>query len=162
LSPDQVVQIADRATTIAKLTEALSAVRTGRGEETMGLPAPMRRAAAEGLANLGFRYIGELATARVVMPQNRMGPHAIPTTEKIDRGTLESALDAFNPALAAQYRAADTDAARAALLAHLEPDVRATLASSLDLDQAASAIRAEGKHQAAAAREDADRRARED
>lgn len=162
MSPDQVVEIADRDTTIAKLAEALSALRTGRnGDETMGLPAPMRRAAAEGLANLGFRYIDALATARVVMPKTPMGAHAIPTLEKIDRGTIEAALDAFNPALAAQYRAATTDEARRALLAELEPEVQATLAKSMDMDQVASAIRAQGKNEAAAAREAADRKQRE-
>lgn len=155
-----VVQISDRETTIAKLMEALSAVKTGRRDETMGLPAPMRRAAAEGLADLGFRYIEALATQRIVMPEKSwLGSHAMPSVETIDpqsRASMEAALDEWNPELAAAYRAAQTDEQKAALLAQLQPDVAATLAKSMDMDAATSALRAEGKAEAAAQREQRD------
>lgn len=153
----EVVQISDRETTITKLAEALSALKTGRRDETVGLPAPMRRAAAEGLADLGFRFVGALATQRVVMPEKTwLGAHAMPSVETVDpqtKATMESALEAFNPELAAAYRAAQTDEDRAALLAQLQPDVAATLRNSMEFDVAASAIRAQGKAEAAAARE---------
>ncbi|GAA2418065.1 hypothetical protein GCM10009856_29600 [Mycolicibacterium llatzerense] len=153
----EVVQISDRETTITKLVDALSAVKTGRRDETMGLPAPMRRAAAEGLADLGFRYIEALATQRIVMPEKSwLGSHAIPSVESIDpesRASMEAALEEWNPELAAAVRSAETAEQKAALLAQLQPEVAATLAKSMDMDAAASAIRAEGKAEAAALRE---------
>ncbi|BDY33152.1 hypothetical protein [Mycolicibacterium mageritense] len=160
---ERVVQVADRATTVAKLADALSALKTGRrnGEETMGLPAPMRRAAAEGLADLGFRWIEAVATHRVVMPKKSwLGAHAAAGMAEVDDATMLDALDDFNPELAAAYREADTPEKRAALMEQLEPSVRDTLATSLDLDEAASAIRAQGKNEAAAERERRDARER--
>lgn len=159
-----VVQISDRETTITKLMEALSAVKTGRRDETMGLPAPMRRAAAEGLADLGFRYIEALATQRIVMPEKSwLGAHAMPSVESIDpqsRASMEAALEEWNPELAAAVRAAETDEQKAALLAQLQPEVAATLAKSMDMDAATSALRAEGKAEAAAQREQRDMKER--
>ena len=156
----EVVQISDRETTINKIVDALSALKTGRRDETMGLPAPMRRAAAEGLADLGFRYVEALATQRIVMPEKSwLGAHAMPSVETIDpqsRATMEAALEEWNPELAAAVRAAETDEQKAALLAQLQPDVAATLAKSLDMDAAASVIRAEVKAEAAARREEHD------
>ncbi|MEX3644454.1 hypothetical protein [Mycolicibacterium porcinum] len=158
---DEFVEIADRATTIARLVDALSAIKTGRGDETMGLPAPMRRAAAEGFADLGFRYIEAVATHRVVMPKNTpLGAHAAAGVAEIDDETMQAALDAFNPDLAAKYRTATTDAERAALRESLRPAVESTLQRSLDLDEAASAVRAQGKRSAAEERERRDARER--
>ncbi len=160
----EVVQISDRETTIAKLVEALSALKTGRRDETMGLPAPMRRAAAEGLADLGFRYIEALATQRIVMPEKSwLGAHAMPSIETLDpqnRETMEAALDAFNPELAAAYRAAQTDEDRAKLLAQLQPSVAATLSKSMEFDAAASEVRAQGKAEAAEQREEREQQER--
>lgn len=154
---EQTVVVADRETTVAKLAEALSALKTGRqnGEETMGLPAPMRRAAAEGLADLGFRWIEAVATHRVVMPkQSWLGSHAVAgVAEVVDEDTMLAALDEFNPDLAAQYRAADTPEKKAALRDQLGPVVQSTLATGLDLDEAASALRAQGKNESAIERE---------
>jgi hypothetical protein len=153
---EQTVVVADRETTVTKLAEAFSALKTGRhnGEETMGLPAPMRRAAAEGLADLGFRFIEAVATHRVVMPkQSWLGAHAVAgVAEVVDEDTMLAALDEFNPDLAAQYRAADTPEKKAALRDQLGPAVQSTLATGLDLDEAASALRAQGKNEAAAER----------
>ena len=160
----EVVEISDRETTIVKFMEALSAVKTGRGEETMGLPAPMRRAAAEGLADLGFRYVEALATQRIVMPEKSwLGAHAMPTVATIDpqsRASMEAALEEFNPELAAAVRAAQTEEQKAALLAQLQPDVAATLAKSMDMDAAASAIRAQGKAEAAEQRAEREKQER--
>ncbi|MFN3005147.1 hypothetical protein [Mycolicibacterium wolinskyi] len=153
---DRVVEVADRDTTIAKLVDALSALKTGRhgGEETMGLPAPMRRAAAEGLADLGFRYIEAIATHRVVMPkQSWLGPHAAAGMAQVDEQTMTAAMHDFSPELAEKFDAADTDAKRAALLEELRPVIESTLERSLDLDEAASALRAQGRHDAAKERQ---------
>ncbi|GAT03471.1 glycosyl hydrolase family 5 [Mycolicibacterium fortuitum subsp. acetamidolyticum] len=161
---EQTVVVSDRETTVAKLAEALSALKTGRqnGEETMGLPAPMRRAAAEGLADLGFRFIEAVATHRVVMPkQTWLGSHAVANVaEVVDDSTMLAALDEFNPELAAQYRAADTQEKKAALREQLSPLVQSTLATGLNLDEAASALRAQGKNEAAAERERRDAKER--
>lgn len=156
---DQVVEVADRATTVARLTDALSALKTGRnaGQETMGLPAPMRRAAAEGLADLGFRYIEAVATHRVVMPEKSwLGSHALADLVAVDDETLQSALDTFNPDLAAKYRAATTEDEKAALRESLRQPVESTLETGLKLDEAASALRLQGKYEAATAREQRD------
>ena len=161
--PGEVVEVADRETTVSKLVAALSALKTGRrnGDETMGLPAPMRRAAAEGLADLGFRWIEAVATHRVVMPDKSwLGAHAAAGLAEMDEATMLAALDEFNPELAAEYRAADTPEKQAALRAQLEPSVQATLATGLDLDEATSALRAQGKNEAAAERERRDAKER--
>lgn len=154
---DQVVEVADRATTVARLTDALSALKTGRnaGQETLGLPAPMRRAAAEGLADLGFRYIEAVATHRVVMPEKSwLGPHALADVvarddDRPDEATLQAAMEQFNPELAARYRAATTDEEKAALRESMRSTVESTLETGLSLDEAASALRLQGKYDAA-------------
>lgn len=156
---DSVVEVADRATTVAKLTDALSALKTGRsaGQETMGLPAPMRRAAAEGLADLGFRLVPAVATHRVVMPEKTwLGPHAITGLGELNTDNAQAALDEFHPELAAKYRAATSEAERAALREALRPTVESTLATGLSLDDAASALRMHGKYDAAMQREQRD------
>lgn len=160
---DQVVVVADRDTTVAKLAEAFSALKTGRhnGEETMGLPAPMRRAAAEGLADLGFRWIEAVATHRVVMPeQSWLGSHATAGVAEIDETTMRAALADFKPDLAAALRDADTPEKRAALRDQLVPAVQSTLATGLDLDEAASALRAQGKNESEAERQRRDMKER--
>lgn len=160
---EQTVVVADRETTVAKLAEALSALKTGRhgGEETMGLPAPMRRAAAEGLADLGFRFIDAVATHRVVMPkQSWLGSHAVAGVSAVDEDTMRAALDDFKPDLAAALREADTPEKKAALRHQLAPAVQSTLATGLDLDEAASALRAQGKNESAEQRERRDARER--
>jgi len=153
---EQVVEVADRETTVAKLADALSAVKTGRngGQETIGLPAPMRRAAAQGLADLGFRYVEAVATHRVVMPEKTWrGAHASAGVAELDDEAMQTALDAFNPELAVKYRAAATDEERAVLREQLRPAVESTLEAGLRLDEAASALRMQGKYDAAVQRE---------
>nr|WP_046286632.1 hypothetical protein [Mycobacterium sp. UM_NZ2] len=156
---DQVVDVADRATTVARLTEALSALKTGRngGQETLGLPAPMRRAAAEGLADLGFRLVEAVATHRVVMPEKSwLGPHANGEVAAVDKELAHAVLADINPEMAARVAAATTDEEIAAGREALRPDVEATLQTGLSLDEATSALRMQGKYDAAAEREKRD------
>lgn len=162
-TPERVVRIADRDTTIAKLTVALGALKTGRanGQETVGILAPMRKAAAEGLADQGFRWIEAAATQKVVAPKDSwLGSHAIGHIQDVDRTVLEAALDEFNPDLAEKYRAAQTDEDRVALREEMRPDVEATLSTSMDLGDAAAVLRQQGRYDAAVAREQRDAKER--
>lgn len=153
---DHVVDIADRATTVDRFVEALSALKSGRnsGQETVGIPAPMRRAAAEGLADLGFRFVEAVATQRIVMPETTwLGPHANGTTAAIDPALAKAVLADVNPDLAARVTAATTNEQREAECEALRPDVEATLQTGLALDEATSAMRMQGKYEAAVERE---------
>ncbi|MFA4084785.1 hypothetical protein ONA92_24100 [Mycobacteroides salmoniphilum] len=160
---ERVVEVADRDTTVAKLIEALAVLKTGRngGEETIGLLAPMRRAAAEGIADLGFRYVEAVATARVVPPQpSWLGPHAVGHTANLDPATAEAALDQFHPDLADRIRNAKTDEERTALREELGPMVAETLRTAVDLDTAVNELRTQGRHDTAKARENAEAKER--
>lgn len=153
---DRIVEVSDRDTTVAKLVEALGAIKTGRhgGKETIGLLPVMRRAAAEGLADLGFRYIEATAVERVVPPKESwMGAHAVAGVEAIDPQAAAAALRDINPELAQRIAATTTEEQRAALRAELEPDVRSTLRTAIDLDTAVNDLRTEGRYETAAARE---------
>ncbi|SHT86322.1 Uncharacterised protein [Mycobacteroides abscessus subsp. bolletii] len=159
------VMVSDRETTVAKLVEALGALKTGRhnGTEHIGLPAPARRAAAEGLADLGFRFIEAVATKRVAhKPQTWMGAHAAANTEMIDKDTALAAMREFRPDLAEKYEAATTDEQREALLAELRPKVAATLETANALDEVSDQLRAKARHQAHNEREERQRKERED
>jgi hypothetical protein len=159
MTDHDVVEVASREVSVARMVEALSALKTGRngGQETLGLPAPMRRAAAEGLIGLGFRFVGAVATHKVVMPENTwLGPHAIADLGELQPEAAREALESFSPALAAKYRDAITDEQRQALREELRPKVESTLETGLDLDEAASALRMHGRHEAAMAREERD------
>ncbi|WP_100466660.1 hypothetical protein [Mycobacteroides abscessus] len=160
---ERVVEVADRETTVAKLVEALAVLKTGRnnGEETIGLLAPMRRAAAEGIADLGFRYVEAVATQRVVPPRpSWLGPHAVGHTASIDPEAAASALDEFHPDLAERIRNASTDEERAALREELAPTVAETLRTAVDLDSAVGDLRTQGRYDTAKTRESAEAKER--
>ncbi len=150
------VWISDRETTITKLVDALGVLKTGRqqGQETIGLLAPMRRAAAEGLADLGFRWVEASAKEKVVAaPESWLGPHAVGQTAPIDPAAAADALGEFNPELAAAIRAADTEEKRAALREQLRPKVDRTLDTAVGAQEAVDVLRTQARAEAAAARE---------
>lgn len=156
---ERVVEVSDRDTTVAKLIDALAVLKTGRnnGEETIGLLAPMRRAAAEGLADLGFRFVEAVATQRVVPPKpSWLGPHAVGHTAALDPEAAAAALDEFHPDLAERIRGAKSDEQRTALRAELAPTVTDTLRTAIDLDTAVGDLRTQGRHDTAKARERAE------
>ncbi len=160
---ERVVEVSDRETTVAKLIDALAVLKTGRnnGEETIGLLAPMRRAAAEGIADLGFRYIEATATQRIVPPQpSWLGAHAAGHTVSLDPDAAAAALDEFNPDLAERIRGAQTEEQRAALREELKPTIGDTLRSAVELDTAVADLRAKGRYDTAKARERAEAKER--
>lgn len=156
MTDERVVQIADREATVAELTRALGALSTGRknGRETFGLPVPMRKVAAEGLADLGFRLVPAAATRKVVTPPpSQAGSHGIAHVEDIDRATMKAALQEFNPAVAAKVADADTEEKRAAARDELRPKVEATLSNSMELGEAVDELRQRGRYETAVIRE---------